>query len=127
MLGISQGKTSFLIALNIAGIGLLTFFHPYIKHAKSPVTEWLYMASLPIAAAAVCFGLYALISRQRARGSWPMGFLMLAWLFAVSNVASPYISKKNSPVQDMQTSLPRATEPVRYLTDEEVGFPPAKR
>lgn len=93
-------RTPILIASNLLGIGAITYFHPYIKYAGSPVLEWLYMASLPIAAAGICFGLYALAFRKRARGSWPMGFLMLAWLFAVSNVATPYLSQQNSRAQE---------------------------
>lgn len=83
-----------LIAVNLAFICAITYFHPFVKYAQSPLTEWLYLASLPIAAAAVCYGLYALVFRQRARGGWPIGFLVLAWLFAVVNVASAFKDRK---------------------------------
>ncbi|KZK31996.1 hypothetical protein A4F85_04575 [Delftia sp. GW456-R20] len=56
--------------------------------------EWLYLASLPIAAAAVCYGLYALAFRERARGGWPIGFLVLAWLFAVVNMVGALKDRK---------------------------------
>lgn len=95
MTTITRTKTVILIAANLIGTCIVTSFHPYIKHASSPVTEWLYLATLPIAAAAVCYGAYALIAPSRARGGWPTGFLALAWLFAVVNVASPYAERKS--------------------------------
>jgi len=66
--------------------------------ANLPVTEWAYLASLPIAAAAIFFGLYALAFRKRARGGWPTGFLVLAWLFALSNLAMPARTTEPNPV-----------------------------
>lgn len=97
MLVKTEGSKKVLIAANLVGISAITYFHPYIKYAESPWSEWLYMTSLPIAAAALCYGAYALAFRERARGGWPVGFLVLAWLFAVSNVASVLVSKKAAP------------------------------
>lgn len=85
-----------LIAINLVGIIAITIFHPYIKYSRSPVTEWLYLSSLPVAGAALFYGIYALVFRKRARGSWPNGFLALAWLMAFFSIANPHMKSSSS-------------------------------
>ncbi|GEM_PF-3980802 len=89
-------KRNILIAINLTGITAITIFHPYIKYASSPVTEWLYLSTLPIAGAAVFYGIYAVAFRKRARGGWPTGFLALAWLMAIFNITNPYMRSSST-------------------------------
>lgn len=84
---------AWLVVASIAGIGAITCLHPHIQYASSPFNEWLYLVSLPLAAAAVCFWVYSLLLPNRARGGWPAGFLALAWLFAIANVVSPRMDR----------------------------------
>lgn len=116
-------RNAILIALSLIGISAITAFHPHIRLSSSPTWEWLYMASLPLGAAALCWGLYALMFRQRARSGWPVGFLALAWLFAVSNVVGPYLDSKKAPGPPVVASPAPAVQ--RVYTDEEVGIKPA--
>lgn len=94
MIEVASNKRNILIAANLIGVCAATSFHPHIKVVQSPVMEWLYLSSLPIAGAAICYGIYALVFRNSARSGWPMGFLALAWLFAISNIASSYMERK---------------------------------
>ncbi|WP_287914169.1 hypothetical protein [Comamonas sp.] len=131
-------RTLAVIAINALGLAVLAAFNPLLPHYSNPLREWAGSLLTSLFLAAIIYGLYVLCFRQHAKNSWPMSFLLLAWLLVGSTVFVPYTSntpKQNalievsSVVESEIEKFPKDTPPAtqRILTEEEMGFPPAKR
>lgn len=115
------------LARHAVGMMILAAANPLIYYSDGKLLTWAATWSVPLVFAAVVFALYALFLTKRAKAAWPKSFFMLAWVLLALSVAGPYLEKFNqkaATTPEAQTSLPRATEPARYLTEEELGFPP---
>lgn len=103
----AQSRSRRLLLLNLAGLAGLAALHPYLRFAESPVLEWAGQLLAALVGAAVLYGAYYLVFRERGRRAWPRGYLMLAWFLVASAVLVPYLNraepKASAPVQAQQT------------------------
>lgn len=121
----AQSRSRRLLLLNLAGLAGLAALHPYLRFAESPVLEWAGQLLAALVGAAVLYGAYYLVFRERGRRAWPRGYLMLAWFLVASAVLVPYLNRSEPKAQAL-VQQPRS-EIAEFLKDAPPYDPAAKR
>lgn len=118
-----------MLLLNLAGLAVLAALHPYLRFAPSPVLEWAGQLVAALGGAAVLYGAYFLLFRERGRKAWPRGYLMLAWFLVGSAVLVPYLSHTlpAAPPKQVTGAAPKPqSEIAEFLKDAPPHDPKAK-